>query len=208
MIPTDIALSLLEQASYEPAPVGEVCDAGEDRAVITRLPGLDVLSIVGTRNLAGWLSDFDIRRGTLYDCPLAGPCEAGFAAGANALWPVVRPLIGARPLVIQGHSRAGPIAAMITIRCLSVGIKPVRVVAYESPWGVGPQGRDMILGAGVSGVTYWNGNDPVPLGPPESWLVPHVWPLVYIGRPRWVPVECHYMASVVTELSARQAVAA
>ena len=201
-IPSDVDLAALEVDSYADQPKGEVYDFGPDRAVITRLAAFDVLSIAGTRNMAGWVSDFEVAPATLWDHPTVGPVEKGFGEGAEALWPILRPRLGERRLIMQGHSRGAPIMAILCRFLLDDGLFPVRCVAYEMPWGVGAPCRDSILAAGIDGITYWTGNDPVPSEPNVSWLVPNVWPIQRIGAPRLLSIECHYMASVLAALTA------
>ncbi len=198
---SDLALANLELNAYGVAPIGDVIDAGCDRAVITRMPDWDIVSIVGTRNLEGWLSDFDIFQASLHDHPDFGPMEAGFADGAEALWTALRPMLGNKPLIIQGHSRGASLKTIITAMALRDGFSVTRCIGYEEPWTVGPLCRAILRAAKVPGVTYWNGNDPVPDEPAEDWLVPNVWPIARIGLPRIIGVQCHYMANVLMALT-------
>jgi hypothetical protein len=204
---SDIALANLELDSYGVAPIGDVIDAGCDRAVITRMPAWDIVSILGTRNLQGWLSDFDIWEASLRDHLNFGPMEAGFADGAEALWAALRPMLGRKPLIMQGHSRGASLKTIMSAMALRDGFFLTHCIGYEEPWTVGTMCRDILLANNVPGLTYWNGNDPVPTQPDEDWLVPNVWPIVHVGQPRVIAVECHYMANVLASMASAQATA-
>ena len=195
-----LALAALELNAYGAAPVGDVIDAGCDRAVISRMPGWDIVSILGTRNLEGWLSDFHILKASLHDHPDFGPMEAGFADGAEALWTALRPMLGRKPLIVQGHSRGASLKTIIAAMALRDEFTLAHCIGYEEPWTVGTTCRDILLAANIPGDTYWNGNDPVPDAPAEGWLVPNVWPIARVGQPRIIGVECHFMARVATAL--------
>ncbi|HQU16645.1 MAG TPA: hypothetical protein PLO69_11160 [Gammaproteobacteria bacterium] len=191
-----------QQDTYAAQPKGEVIDAGCDRAVITHLPNATLLSIAGTRDLAGWLSDFQVWKATLRDHPDVGPVEAGFGDGADKLWQRLAGRIDRdKPLLIQGHSRGAAMVPILAAFALIAGIKPYFCFAYEAPWSVGPACRDLLLAHRILGLTWWHGNDPVPLAPAVSWLVPHVWPCVSFGTPRENPIDCHYFEAVAAALA-------
>lgn len=206
---TDLDLARLAQAAYLPRPPdGIVFDAGEDRAVLTRSREGCVLAVRGTANLAGWWSDFQIGRGTIREHAAWGPCEAGFLAGAEALLGVLAGRVSADvPLWLVGHSRGAGMLPILALSLFAVGIHPARCVALESPWSVGPVAKAAIEAAGIGGVTYWHGNDPVPDVPAESWLTPWVWPVRRVGRPKLLAIECHYLAGVIECLEAEAAAA-
>jgi hypothetical protein len=207
VIPTDVTLAGLVAATYDAMPAGEVYDVGCDRAVITRLPDCTVVSVRGTANPAGWWSDFMIRGAVAREHPQLGTCEDGFLSGAEALWSVLRPKLGLVPAVLAGHSRgAGELPELVGLMLLA-GVRVARVVCFEKPWSCGPQLRGMIDAAGVSGVEYWTGDDPVPLAPAMPWLCMNVWPIVHIGKWKLDPIACHFMSSVVGAMAEQRAVA-
>ena len=204
-IPSDAVLAGLQADAYAVAPAGRAVDAGPDRAVLTCLPGLCVATIRGTVNPRGWWSDFQIAPRVARSHPCLGECEAGFLDGAEALYAVLRPLLDGTPLLIQGHSRGAPIAAMLAGLLICDCRTPVRCVCWEKPWGNGPQLRALLAESGMPGVEYWHGDDPVPLVPAVPWLVMSNFPIRHFGRWTVDPFASHLMAGIVadaTELAA------
>lgn len=211
MIPTDAELLLLQQDSYAAMPQGEVHDIGPDRVVLTRLPGCVVVTVRGTANPAGWWSDFQIAPKVSRACPRLGVCEDGFLTGAEAIYAIIGPLLGtvpAVPIVLQGHSRGAPIAAILAGYMILDGIPPTRVVCWEKPWGNGPVLRDIIHRSGIGGIEYWHGDDPVPLVPAESWLVMSNFQIKHFGHWTVNPFDSHGIAGIVADFPAAIVVAA
>jgi hypothetical protein len=201
MIPTNDVLVMLVADTYSATPAGEVYDVGMDRAVITRLPSADVISLRGTDNAAGWISDFKIKgvRSSLH--PQIGICEDGFLAGALALYAVLRGRAGinGRSLIIAAHSRGAGMGPELAALFLLDGIKAEWCLLLETPWCVGEQCRDLLLNAGIPGLQTWHGDDPVPCIPPVSWLLPNVWPIRHFGEWTLDPFDSHLMAGIVTD---------
>jgi hypothetical protein len=206
MIPTDATLAVLCVDSYRLTPAGEICDAGCDRAVVTRLPDCAVVAVRGSANARGWFTDFLILPRVLKSHPLLGDGEAGFVDGASALWAVLKPRLDpAVPLVIAGHSRGAGEAPWLAAEAIIDGFTVSRAVCFEAPWTAGAA---LAKGLGaVAGCQYVNGNDPVPHLPEVPWLVPAVWPVVRIGSPMADPLECHSISLIAAELAALEKVA-
>jgi hypothetical protein len=200
IVPSDAGLVLLQADSYAVVPVGQVVDAGPDRAVIRRYPGCIVVTVRGTANQAGWWSDFQIAPKVARTHPKLGVCEDGFLAGAETLYAGLDPLLGTdppTPLIVQGHSRGAAIAPM-----LAVLLGASRCVCWEKPWSAGPQLRDMIEASGMTGVEYWHGDDPVPLVPAVSWLVMSNFGIKHFGRWTLDPFTSHGIAGIVVDVQA------
>lgn len=199
---SDLDLAKLALDTYAVTPAGEVVAVNEDRAVITRHPDVTVVSIMGTNDAAGWISDFKIKGAIPREHPDIGVCESGFLDGAEALWPLLVPLLGSRPIILQGHSRGAGMVPILAAFALKAGVLLDSCVCWESPWSVGPKCRDLILAAHVPGVQWWHGDDPVCCVPSVPWLVPHVWPIKHFGTWKLDAAACHLMAGIVAELAA------
>ena len=122
---SNLDLVLIQQDSYSFVPKGEIIDAAEDRATIVRYPDLIVITIRGTANRTGWWSDFQIAPKVAKVHPQLGVCEAGFLAGAESLWPLIKARIETTPqvpIIVQGHSRG---AAIVPLPKLIVELAPV-----------------------------------------------------------------------------------
>jgi hypothetical protein len=160
-----------------------------------------VLSIRGTTNPAGWVSNFKTAGVIAEDHPQLGVCESGFLKGALALWPLISPLLNGPNVIVQGHSRGAGMVPILAGLMLLAGAKPARVVCWEAPWAVGRQCQAMLIEGGVSGVQWWHGDDPVPCIPAVPWLRPYVWPITHFGPWMLNPFDCHHMAGIVATLT-------
>lgn len=196
----DSALANLELDTYSSSPAGFVINAGIDRVVITSLPDYAVISIMGTVTPAQWISDFKIQGVSSATHLILGECESGFLTGAQALWPAIREAVAGRKLVVQGHSRGAGMVPIFVGFAILDGFEVLRAIMYEAPWCVGPECKKFLLGAGVPGIQYWHGDDPVPTVPAVSWLVPNVWSIVHFGQWQLDPFACHMMAGVAADL--------
>lgn len=201
-LPTDADLAALAVDSYRLAPVGEVYDAGEDRAVITRRPDCAILTIRGTANPAGWWSDFQIEPSVPVDHPALGVCESGFLRGVEALYPAIGPRLGDLPLIVNGHSRGAGMVPIVAAFAALNGHVPEYCCCWEAPWAVGLTCGKYLGGLPVPGRCYVNGNDPVPEVPHVSWLIASVWPVTRIGSPMMDPFQCHNIALIAAEMAA------
>lgn len=203
MLPSDRLLVMQYQPnSYLLNPTGEVYDAGPDRVVMTRLPGVIVIAVRGTQNAAGWWSDFQIRPRVTRTHPALGDCEDGFLAGAEALYALLKDAVATDPqvlIVIVGHSRGAEIAPILAGLFTIDGIKITRVVSIEKPWGNGPMCRKVLLDAGVSGVEFWHGDDPVPLAPALPQYVMCNFPITHFGGWTLNPFDSHSIVGIVAD---------
>ena len=129
---TDLDLAKLQLNTYTKVPDGEIIDQGIDRAVITRQPGLTVVSIRGTVNPKQWISDFRIRGVRSTEHPQIGVCEEGFLAGAEALFPAINSAVTG-DVIIQGHSRGAGMVPILAAMLTLDGLPPSRCVMWEAP---------------------------------------------------------------------------
>jgi hypothetical protein len=208
ILPSKAALAALAVDSYRLAPQGQVIDAAEDRAVITRSVGWVVVTVRGTANYRGWASDFLILPRLPKAHPDLGIGESGMVDGAVALWAALKPLLDPEtPIVFVGHSRgAGEViwlAALATLDRYTV----LYTLALEAPWSAGPVLRDFIAARALAGDQTVNGNDPVPHVPMVPWLVPSVWTVQQIGSPMLLPMACHSITLIAAELLALETAA-
>ena len=197
---TDADLAALELDTYAISPAGEVITVGMDRAVITRHADCSVVSIMGTNDAAGWMSNFRIQGARPAEHPEIGICESGFLAGAEALWTLLQPRLGDLPIILQGHSRGAGMVPIIAAFMLRTPHPIARAVMWEAPWCVGHVCKQLLLDAEIDGVQFWFGDDPVPTIPAVPWLVPNVWPIRHFGCWAINPLDCHLMAGIVAEL--------
>ena len=197
---SDLDLAHLEADTYSTSPTGIIAECGADRAIVCVQDGQTAISIRGTANPAGWISDFKAAGVRAKTHPQLGECEAGFLDGALALWPSLAPYIQRGGVIIQGHSRGAGMVPILAGLALISGYPPGRVVCWEAPWAVGEQCRKLLLDAQIPGVQYWNGDDPVPCIPCVPWLVPNVWPIKHIGSWMLNPFDCHSMSNIISTL--------
>jgi hypothetical protein len=212
MIPPDRVL-VMDYApnSYTAKPVGEVYDAGPDRVVVSRLPGVIIITIRGTANPAGWWSDFEIAPKVTRTHPQIGGCEDGFLTGAEALYALIRDKVATDPqvlIVIVGHSRGAEIAPILAGLFVTDGIQVARVVSIEKPWGNGPVLRKLLHDAGVTGVEFWHGDDPVPLAPALPQYVLCNFPIIHFGAWSLNPIGCHMLDGIVAAFGQNAALGA
>lgn len=207
LLVSDLNLARYELDTYSAAPAGEVIDVGVDRFVITRLADATIVSIRGTSDPAQWVSDFRICGAKPVDHPDLGVCESGFLSGALAVYGALSTkllvpvgLATVTPLILQGHSRGAGMVPILAGLLTIAGVIPARCVCWEAPWSVAQPCRDILLHAGIPGVQYWHGDDPVPTIPAVPWLVPNVWPYHHFGTWRLDPFDCHSMDGIVAEL--------
>jgi hypothetical protein len=202
---SNLDLVLIQQDSYSFVPKGEIIDAAEDRATIVRYPDLIVITIRGTANRTGWWSDFQIAPKVAKVHPQLGVCEAGFLAGAESLWPLIKARIETTPqvpIIVQGHSRGAAIVPIMVGLMILDGIVPTYCIAWEKPWSGGKVLRQLIDQHNIVGIEPWHGDDPVPLVPAEAWLVMNFWPIKHFGKWTTNPFDSHGIAGIVTDVKA------
>lgn len=199
---TDLELATLELNTYAVTPIGEVYDAGNDRAVVTRMADRTVVSFTGSNSPEDWISNFKVLGVHAADHPTLGICEDGFLRGASGLWTILAPILGDKPVIVQGHSRGAGMVPIFAAIMVTLGIKPERCVMWEAPWCVGATCKQLLLSAGIDGVQWWHGDDPVPTVPAVPWLVPNVWPIKHFGHWSLRPFDCHFMAGIIATLAA------
>lgn len=199
-LPSDAALAALCVDSYAATPAGHVIDTVLDRAVIVWMSGYTIVTVRGTADTRGWWSDFQISPRGLATHPELGECEAGFLAGAVALYPAIKSVLDAGPIILTGHSRGAAMLPILAALMKLDGIRPAYCCGFEAPWSVGPKCRDFVAGD-IPGRQYRNGNDPVPDVPALSYLVANVWPITQIGRPMLNRFDCHAIGLIAHELA-------
>lgn len=196
MFLTDAQLSLIEADTYAAHPEGEVYAVGCDLVTIRRFYEFDVVSVRGTDNPQGWISDFKIVGCRSARHPDFGQCESGFLEGAIAVWQLIGPRLGDKPLLMQGHSRGAGMLPILAGLAIAANLRVAYCVGWEMPWAVGWEMRDFLMWRGMQGIQYWYGDDPVPTIPAVPWLVPNVWKYRYIGEWMLDPFDCHSMARI------------
>lgn len=203
--PDALVMARLLADTYSILPFGVVVDAGADRAVIADGPaGSQVISIRGTTNPAGWVSNFKFVGVREASHPTLGVCESGFLSGALNLWPLLLPhLTLGRRVILQGHSRGAGMVPILAGMMLIDEWAPSDCLMWEAPWCIGWEGKRLLLNAGITGSQLWHGDDPVPTIPAVPWLCPNVWPVLHFGRWRANPFDCHGMDGIIESLSAQ-----
>lgn len=182
-------VALLSKAIYKPVDVSKfsaVVTAGEDTVGIARRDdGLVYIIGAGTENWRGWESDADIE--TVY-IPGVGPVHAGFNQNTDAFVLKIAPLL--RPvddIVVGGHSRGAPIAAIIGAKLKMAGYNVMQAVLLACPNFCFPQGAKWFAENMLIGSSYRNAphgmeefGDPVPLVPLPNPFQP--WMMIYSPR--------------------------
>ncbi len=194
----DRELAALAAAAYVDAPS---CAAGDVHACLTEREDALVVAFRGTvpTNWADWWRDFQAWPHAARDHPDLGPCHDGFLSGVEAIWPLLRPLLVDRRVVVTGHSLGGALALVAGALLASAGARPVQLATFGAPKAGGAKLASLLHA--VPGEQYRNGNDPVPDVPAMWFVYQHTRKLNEIGAPCVDPVACHallrYRAALV-----------
>jgi triacylglycerol lipase len=111
------------------------------------------------------------------DHPRLGLCHHGFISGAEAILPMLLPILTG-PFCLTGHSLGAALAVSAAALLTDLGRPPVVLTTFGAP-RVGIGGRLGEVLAGVSGRSYHNGDDPVVQLP--NWPFRHHRKLTDIG---------------------------
>lgn len=166
---------LVAQASYNAPPdIGQLDSAS--RAIVRQTEGGLVIAFRGSDNDACWAADFDAFP---MDVDGIGKLHRGIWKAWEEMSDAVLAAIDGKPVTLVGHSLGGALALMCTIQMVVSGNAPAAVFGYESPRiSPGPEFGPLL--AHVPITLYRNGNDIVPMVPPD-WY--HPVPLTMIGKP-------------------------
>lgn len=189
-------LALIAQEAYNAPPdIGDVNSAS--RAIIRQTPGGLVIAFRGSDNDACWEADFDAFP---MDVDGIGKLHRGIWGAWDAISKPVLAAIDGKPVTLTGHSLGGAMAIMCAIQMVVSGNPPAAVWGFEPPRiSPGPEFGPLL--AHVPITLYRNGNDVVPMMPPD-WH--HPVPLTQIGTPE-LPFDNpfdHKMERVLEALSA------
>lgn len=196
MTPRDFAL-LAQEAYDAPPDIGQLDSAS--RAIVRETPGGLVIAFRGSDNKACWEADFDAFP---MDVDGIGKLHRGIWQAWEAISAQVLAAIDGKPVTLVGHSLGGALALMCAIEMTVSGNAPASVWGFEPPRiSPGPEFGPLL--AHVPITLYRNGNDVVPMVPPD-WY--HPVPLTLIGTPT-MPFDNafdHKMELVIAALSASQ----
>ena len=192
---SDAALCAAAAVAYASAATVAV---GDVHAVLSRVDGLTVVAFRGTvpSSWADWFRDIDAVPTPVRDHPRLGLCHRGFADGAEAILPLLLPLISG-PVALTGHSLGGALAIAAAALLADLGRPPSVLTTFGAP-RVGIGGRLAELLAAVSGRLYRNGDDPVPEIP--IWPFRHHRALTGLGLPALDAIGCHFIAAYAAGL--------
>lgn len=193
MSPHDWAL--LAQAAYDAPPdIGQLDSAS--RAIVRQTEGGLVVSFRGSDNDACWAADFDAFP---MDVDGIGKLHRGIWRAWEAISRSVLAAIDGKPVTLVGHSLGGALALMCAIEMTASGNAPGAVWGFEPPRiSPGPEFGPLLEHVPIT--LYRNGNDIVPMVPPD-WF--HPVPLTAIGTPS-VPFDNpydHKMEFVISALA-------
>lgn len=173
MGPRDFAL--LAQEAYDAAPdIGKADSAS--RAIVRQTPGGLCIAFRGSDDEDSWVTDFDI---DLVKVDGVGNIHCGFWTAYQVIAADIVKAIGDQPVTLAGHSLGGALSVVCAVALTLAGKPPAAVYAFEPP-RVTPELGVRTLLAKVPVHLYQNGNDIVPLVPPD-WQ--HASTLIHIGKP-------------------------
>lgn len=171
---TPLDLARIAQEAYTAAPdIGKADSAS--RAIVRQTAGGLVIAFRGSDDEDSWLTDFDFEP---ISVPGAGRIHRGFWGAWQAIAVDVLAAIDGKPVTLAGHSLGGALALCAAIDMVISGNAPAAVYGFEAP-RVSPDDLSHLL-SGVEVNLYRNGNDIVPLLPPD-W--PDIAPVTPIGSP-------------------------
>ena len=173
---SDTQLCAAAAAAYVSPATFAVSDI---HAVVTAVGGLTVVAFRGTvpTSWRDWFRDVDAVPTPVMDHPRLGLCHRGFMGGAEAILPMLLPILNG-PFALTGHSLGGALAVSAAALLADLGRPPVVLTTFGAP-RVGIGGRLAEVLAGVPGRSYRHGNDPVVEVP--IWPFRHHRPLTDIG---------------------------
>jgi hypothetical protein len=171
-----------------------------------RADGLNIFSIEGTHDIAGWSADFFALR--VWDHPgksqgSLGWVHAGFLDLAWTVLDKLRPAIAAAPYAICGHSLGAAEALLIGATMIDAGFPPVKIAAFAPP-RVG-DATFVKVATSVPLSAYRFGNDPVPTVP---WPIPLFFPyrqvpLTQVGQSLSDSFKAHAIENYVAAVHSR-----
>ena len=176
MIPSDVQLCAAAAAAYVTPATFAVSDI---HAVVTAIDGMTVVAFRGTvpTSWRDWFRDVDAVPTPVMDHPRLGLCHRGFMGGAEAILPMLLPILTG-PFCLTGHSLGGALAVSAAALLADLGRAPLVLTTFGAP-RVGIGGRLAEVLAGVPGRSYRHGDDPVTTIP--IWPFRHHRPVTQIG---------------------------
>lgn len=168
VIPSDRSLCGLLVDSYD--VVVPTLAVGDMRYVVTPLPGLNVVSIPGTRPeyIADWIRDLAIAEHRSRLHPQLGVGHDGCMTAAEAAIRQFLDLIGSVPYAVVAHSLGGGVAVPLVSLAVLAGRPPVRLVTCGAMQVCVDDAMPKILKP-VPGLEYVHEDDVVPDLPPEPY---------------------------------------
>ncbi len=182
---SDHDLVVAAAATYDPAaiPLYEGI-GGAVRVFLSKVNGLNVVAIEGTKNAPGWALDFvaipeEDRPKT--DHPSLDWVHAGFMTGATLAIDSVRRVAQQAPYAITGHSLGAALAELIGALLSLEGLPPVKIGSFAPPRVGGDKFLSVLMSLPVTAYRY--ADDPIPLVPFFLPGFPYRQvPLIQIGR--------------------------
>jgi hypothetical protein len=205
---SDARLAALAAASYacDPTWTGQGLDQSL-HAVRTddADSGLVVVAFRGSVTPVDWALDFYAIPAPDHETlehPTLGFVHRGFLLAAQTLIPQIALNLMGKDYVLTGHSLGGALALVVAGLLVDDGHMPTRVATFGAP----KCGFTRFTAAlqNVSIGEYRRGNDPVPLVP--FWLPQFPYehprtPLLRVGVPNIVPIECHHVGGYLADVT-------
>ena len=158
LTPSDAELCAAAAAAYVSPATFAVSDI---HAVVTSIGGLIVVAFRGTvpTSWRDWFRDIDAVPTPVMDHPRLGYCHRGFMSGAEAILPLLLPILTG-PFCLTGHSLGGALAVSAAALMTDLGRPPVVLTTFGAARvGIGARLAELLVG--VPGRSYRHGSDPV-----------------------------------------------
>ena len=157
--------------------------AGGAEAIAVTLPGnIFGVALRGTDGLLDALWDV---RGLPIRHPVLGLVHRGFAAGIDAIWPLIRASMPDKNMAVAftGHSKGGAEATGVAAIAVEEGYNVRWLVTFGSPRiAASNKVEDILTRGGVMIARYINRGDPVPTVPPWWLGYRHIGRAIEIGE--------------------------
>jgi Lipase (class 3) len=207
---SDLALATLSLNAELPGAVWAF--AGPTfHATMIDTPDGPVIACEGSESIGDWVADFDVIGPQSVEHPDLGLVHAGFDVTTDECFAAIVTAIGARAVILTGHSKGGAEAEMLAAKLAAKGIGIAKLTTFGTPrWVIiGNTKVPLLLPATLVGVSYRHFKDVVTEVPFPPFDHPSTRPTVEIGSGTFAQMMdaawMHHMANYIAALPASAA---